>query len=112
MNMFFGVLPFLVSILVVFTKRKIVNSQSGKKYEYREMILDVVRPQWCQAPLNFYYCMKLLEYEMDEETQDMIYKYMAERYHDISSAQGMIQEEYTENAQKKYEELLKSRDAG
>lgn len=56
MNMFFGVLPFLVSILVVFTKRKIVNSQSGKKYEYREMILDVVRPQWCQAPMvgSFY----------------------------------------------------------
>ena len=43
MNMFFGVLPFLVSILVVFTKRKIVNSQSGKKYAYREMILDVER---------------------------------------------------------------------
>lgn len=43
MNMFFGVLPFLVSILVVFTKRKIVNSQSGKKYAYREMILDVAR---------------------------------------------------------------------
>ena len=37
---------------------------------------------------------------------------MADRYHDISSAQGMIQEEYTENAQKKYEELLKSRDGG
>ena len=61
---------------------------------------------------SIYYCMKSLEYEMDEETQDMIYKYMAERYHDISLAQGMIQEEYTENAQKKYEELLKSRDAG
>ena len=43
MNMFFGVLPFLVSILVVFTKREIVNSQSGKKYAYREMILDVAR---------------------------------------------------------------------
>lgn len=61
---------------------------------------------------SIYYCMKSLEYEMDDETQDMIYKYMAERYHDISSAQGMIQEEYTENAQKKYEELLKSRNAG
>lgn len=61
---------------------------------------------------SIYYCMKSLEYEMDDETQDMIYKYMAERYHDISSAQGMIQEEYTENAQKKYEELLKSRDVG
>lgn len=43
MNIIFGVLPFLVSILVVFTKRKIVNSQSGRKYAYREMILDVVR---------------------------------------------------------------------
>lgn len=43
MNIIFGVLPFLISILVVITKRKIVNSQSGKKYAYREMILDVVR---------------------------------------------------------------------
>lgn len=43
MNIIFGILPFLVSILVVYTKRKIVNSQSGKKYAYREMILDVAR---------------------------------------------------------------------
>lgn len=43
MKIVFGVLPFLVSILTVITKRKIVNSQSGKKYACREMILDVVR---------------------------------------------------------------------
>lgn len=43
MNIVFEVMPFFVSILVVFTKRKMVNSQSGKKYAYREMILDVAR---------------------------------------------------------------------
>lgn len=40
---FFYILPFLVSILVVVIKKKIVNAQNGRKFAKREMLLDGVR---------------------------------------------------------------------
>lgn len=43
MSIFFYIVPFIVSILAVITKRKIVNCQSGRKYAYREMAVDGIR---------------------------------------------------------------------
>lgn len=43
MNIFFSIIPFIISILVVITKKKIVNAQSGEKFALREMILDVLK---------------------------------------------------------------------
>lgn len=40
MKIFFYILPFFISILVVITKKKIVNSQSGKSYATREFFID------------------------------------------------------------------------
>lgn len=43
MDIIFCILPFWVSLLAVATKRKMINSRSGKKYAYREMFIDGIR---------------------------------------------------------------------
>lgn len=43
MKILYIILPLLVSVLVVITKRKIINAQSGKEYAYKEFIIDIVR---------------------------------------------------------------------
>lgn len=43
MGILFSLLPFVVSILVVITKKKVVNANSGEKFAIREMILDVFK---------------------------------------------------------------------
>lgn len=43
MYMIINLLPLMVTFLAIVTKRKIVNAQSGKKYAYREMLVDIVK---------------------------------------------------------------------
>lgn len=43
MYMIIHLLPLMVTFLAIITKRKIVNAQNGKKYAYREMVVDIVK---------------------------------------------------------------------
>ncbi len=43
MNILFYILPVFISILVMLTKKKIVNAKSGKKFAIREMVLDLLK---------------------------------------------------------------------
>lgn len=40
MKYIFNVLPMVVAIFVIITKRLVVNAQSGKKYAFREFLID------------------------------------------------------------------------
>lgn len=43
MKILFFILPICISVLIVVVKKKIVNAQNGKKFSYRELILDILR---------------------------------------------------------------------
>lgn len=43
MGIFFSIIPLIISILIVITKKKIVNGQSGEKFTKRELILDLLK---------------------------------------------------------------------
>ena len=43
MDKLFLVLPFIVSFVVLITKKRIVNAKSGRKFALREMFLDLLK---------------------------------------------------------------------
>lgn len=48
--------------------------------------------------MSIYCCMQALEYEMNDDMYDMIYHYMAMRYHDICRDDCIISSSYRKNA--------------